>query len=369
MVKAMFEITSHKDTITVKRKLTLKKDGVLPAGVLDCEASFDLGVNLNNADGKAIVSKFASVFNGKISAKAKKQDERIEKARQQLARWLHQGESETKIRVYADTQQEEIVKDWNQFMKVDIKRVGTDALRDTLKKSPVNFDDLRLSFSNVDLQDSKMEFMTGVLDIAGRGNKGRVKTAGMATLVSGLQSLAKPITAIRGGWERNVKLLKQGADDSNTVYKNIASMRKAAAGLSARLERMKKIANASNKAAAQSAKGLDVVLEAASKHQKTARLNDHDKVVIHIQKAVSSFSSAKRASRATQISADTARLAKVLADIGKLLAEAEQISKSNTGSFMKAAMANNGANLEAQTGQASVEAALKELQLQFKMSL
>jgi hypothetical protein len=364
----MFDISSQKDTITVKRTLTLKKGGILPGGVLDCEASLDLGVPLNSAEGKGIVSKFESLFNGKISGKAKKQDERIDKARQQLAKWVHLGESENKIRNYADTQQEDIIRDWNQFMRVDIKRAATDALEDALKKTSINFDDLKLKFSTVDLQDNKMEFMTGVLNIAGRGGKGRVAQAGMATLVSGMQNLSKPLTAIQSGWERNAKLLKQGAEDANTVYKNIASMRKATAGMAARLGRMKKISEGSKKVSAQSSKGIDAVLDAMAKYHKTAKLNDQDKVVIIANKALSSFASAKKDSKSTLVKADTARLEVVLKDISKLLTEAEQLSKASTGSYMKAAKASNDAGREVKTGEDAVTAALKELRLQFKTS-
>jgi len=365
----MFDVSSQKDTITVARQLILKKDGILPGGVLDCTASIDLGVDLNNADGKAIVSKFTSVFNGKIAPKAKKQDERIEKSRQQLAKWMHQGESETKIRTYADTQQEDIIRDWNQFMKVDIKRAATDALSDALKKSSLDFASLKLKFSSVDLQDNKMEFMTGVLDIVGRGGKGRNPQAGMATLVSGMQNLSKPISTIRGGWERNMKLLKQGAEDANAVYKNVASMRKATATLSARLGRMKKISETTQKVSAQSAKGVDMVMNAMTQYQKTAKLNDHDKVVIFAAKAISSFTSAKKDSKSTLVKADTARLEAVLAQVSKLLVEAEHLSKASTNGYFKAAKASNDARKEVSNGEDSIAAALKELHLQFKQTL
>lgn len=364
----MFDVSSQKDTITVKRTLTLKKDGVLPGGVLDCQASFDLGVELNGSEGKGIVSKFETLFNGKIAGKAKKQDERIDKARQQLAKWMHLGESENKIRAYADTQQEDIVRDWNQFMRVDLKRAGYDALEDSLKKTSIKFDDLKLKFSSVDLQDNKMEFMTGVLDIAGRGGKGRVAQAGMASLVSGMQNLAKPIDAINNGWERNTKLLKQGAEDANSVYKNIASIRKATATMAARLNRMKKISESNKKIAQQSASGVEVVLGAVEKYQKTAKLNDQDKVVIIANKALSSFNNAKKDSKSTLVKADTARLEMVLKDISKLLAEAEQLSKASTSGFMNAAKASNDAGKEVKSGEDAVTAALKELRLQFKMS-
>lgn len=364
----MFDITSQKDTISIKRTLTLKKDGILPGGVLDCNASIDLGVDLNGSEGKNIVSKFDSIFNGKIGGKAKKQDERIDKARQQLAKWVHLGESENKIRSYADTQQEDIVRDWNTFMRVDIKRTATDALQDALKNTSIKFDDLKLKFSSVDLQDNKLEFLTGVLDIAGRGGMGRVAQAGMASLVSGMQNLAKPIEALNSGWERNARLLKQGAEDANTVYKNIASIRKATATMSARLDRMKKISASTQKSSVQSAKGLTAVLGAVEKYQKTAKLNDQDKVVLIANKAVSSFDSAKKDSRSTIVKAETGQLEVVLKDISKLLAEAERLSKTNTDSFLKAAKANSDVNQHTKMGGDAVTAALKELRLQFKMS-
>ncbi len=364
----MFAVSSQKDTLTVQRVLTLKKDGVLPAGVLGCTASLDLGVELKGAEGKNILSKFDSLFNGKIAGKAKKQDERIAITRQHLAKWVHLGESENKIRAYADTQQEDIIRDWNQFMRVDIKRAATEALKEALKKSALNFDDLKLRFSSVDLQDNKMEFLTGVLDIAGHGGQGRVAKAGMATLVSGMQNLEKPMAAIHAGWERNAKLLKQGAEDANTVYKNIAAMRKATAPLAARLDRMKKISASSHKVSAQNTKGGDVVLGALAKHQKTAKLNDQDKAVILASKALSALVSAKKDSKSTLVQADTTRLETVLKDISKLLAEAEQLSKASTGSYVKAAKASNDAANAVKTSGNTVADVLKELRLQFKTS-
>jgi len=359
----MFDISSQKDTISIKRSLTLKKEGILPAGVLECVASLDLGVELIGSEGKGIVSKFGSIFNGKISAKAKKQDERIDKARKQLQKWVHLGESENKIRSYADTQQEDIIRDWNTFTRVDVKRAATGALEDALKKTSISFDDLKLKFSSVDLQDNKMEFLTGVLDIAGRGGTGRVAQAGMATLVTGMQNLAKPFTAIRSGYERNVKLLKQGAEDANAMYKSIASMRKATATLNARLGRMTKIAESSNKISAQSNKGVEAVLAAMTKHHKTAKLNDEDKTAITINKALAGLAGAKKDSRATQVKPDTVRLEAVLKEVSKLLAEAEQLSKAGTSDYMSAAKACKNAGDGVQKGADAVEAALKELKL------
>ena len=362
----MFSITSQKDTITVQRTLTLKKDGVLPGGKLECTASIDLGVDLKSPDGKEVLSKFDGLFNGKITGKAKKQDERIKKARDQLAKWVHQGESENKIRLFADTQQEDIVRDWNQFMRVDIKRAAYDALQDALKKSSINYDDLKLKFSSVDIKDVDMEFMTGVLDIPGRGGQGRVATAGMAGLVSGMQNLGKPIGMVRGGWERNVSLLKQATQDAAAVQKNLMAMRKATNGMNARLARMKKISEASNKISAQNNKGVDIVMGALAKYHKAAKLNDQDKIVIIANKALSSFNAAKKGGKDTQVTSDTVRLESVLNDITKLLAEAEQLSKTSTDSFAKATKANSTANNSVKSGEDSVTAALKELRLQFK---
>ncbi len=362
----MFDITSQKDTITVKRRLTLPKDGVLPGGALDCQASIDLGVDLNSAEGKGIVSKFDSLFNGKITGKAKKQDERIHKARQQLAKWVHLGESENKIRTYADTQQEDIIRDWNQFMRVDIKRAAYDAIEDALKKTGIKFDDLKLKFSSVDLQDNKMEFLTGVLDIPGRGAQGRVSKAGMATMVSGMQNLGKPVDSIREGWERNVKLLTQGAQDAAAVQKNLNALRKAVGGLTPRLGRMKKISESSNKIAQQSAKGVDMVMREVAKYHKTAKLNDQDKVVQIASRALAAFDGARKGGKDTIVQADTARLETLLKDINKLLNEAEQISKANADQLVKAARATNAAKNNVKSGEQAVIAALKELRLQFK---
>ncbi len=363
----MFSISSQKDTITVERTLVLKKDGILPAGQLLCKASIDLGVDLKSPEGRDIVSKFDGLFNGKITSKAKKQDERIKKAREQLVKWVHLGESENKIRNYADTQQEDIIRDWNTFMRVDIKRAATDAVDDALKKSKIDFGDLKLKFSNVDLQDNKMEFLTGVLNIAGRGGKGRVATAGMAGLVTGLQNLDKPVTVVREGWERNVKLLKQATQDASTVQKNLTAMRKATNGMAARLSRMKKISEGANKISARSTKGVDALMGALAKHHKTAKLNDQDKVVIIANKALSAFNNAKKDSKQTVVSANTARLETVLGNIEKLLVEAEGLSKASTESFAGATRATNAAATSTKSGAEAVSAALKELKLQSKM--
>jgi len=43
------------------------------------------------------------------------------------------GRIGNKIRSYAYTQQEDIIRDWNSFARVDIKRAATDALEDALK--------------------------------------------------------------------------------------------------------------------------------------------------------------------------------------------------------------------------------------------
>jgi len=363
----MYSISSQKDTITFERTLVLKKDGILPAGNLVSKASIDIGVDLKSSEGRDIVSKFDSLFNGKISGKVKKQDDRIHKVRDQLAKWVHLGESENKIKQYADTQQEDIIRDWNQFMRVDIKRAATDAVEDSLKKSKINFNDLKLKFSSIDLKDNDMEFLTGVLDIPGRGGQGHVAKAGMMTLVNGMQQLGKPIGVVRGGWERNVKLLKQATQDANSVQKNLAAMRKATNGMNERLTRMKKISDGANKISIQSDKGVDIVMGALAKHHKVAKLNDQDKVVIIANKALSAFNGAKKESKETVVTSDTARLEVVLGDISKLLTEAEKLSISSTEDFASATRANNKASNNAKTGEDAVTAALKELKLQSKM--
>ncbi len=366
----MYSISSQKDTISLTRTLILKKDGVLPAGKLDCSARLDTGVDLKSPDGRAIVSKFDTLFNAKMAGKAKKQDERIAKVRAQLAKWVHLGESENKLKQYADTQQEDIIRDWNQFTRVDIKRAANDALEDAikaLKKSKIKFNDLKPKFSSTDLQDNKMEFLTGVLNIPSRGAQGRVASAGMTGLVSGMQKLEKPITTVQGGWERNVKLLKQATQDANAVQKNLSAIRKATDGMSARLSRMKKISEAAAKISAQNLKGVDIVMGSLAKHHKTAKLNDQDKVVIIANKALSSFSTVKKSGKETMVSSDTAKLETTLASISKLLKEAETLSQTSLQSYANATRANSKATASVKSGGDAVTAALKELKLKAKM--
>ena len=366
----MFSISSQKAIITLQRSLILKKDGVLPSGKLDCLARLDTGLDLKSPDGRAIVSKFDTLFNQKITGKAKKQDDRIAKVRAQLAKWVHLGESENKLKQYADTQQEDIIRDWNRFMRVDIKRAASEALEDAikaLKKPKIDPKALKLKFSNTDLQDNKMEFLTGVLDIPGRGAKGRVASAGMMTLVTGMQKLGSPISTLRSGWERNEKLLKQGVQDANAMQKNLSAMRKAAESMNTRLARMKKISEGSNKISAQSLKGVDIVMAALAKHQKTARLNDQDKVVIMANKALTALNGARKTGKETMVDAQSAKLEATLDSISRLLKEAENLSQNNLESLARTARANSKASLSAKSGEDAVAAALKELKLQAKI--
>ena len=173
----MFTISNDKNKITAKRVLKLPKSGVLPAEDLPCLITVDLGVDLNG-EGKDIVGKFGNLFNGKTSGKTKKQDDRIDKSRRMLAKMLHDGHSANKVRQFADTQQEDIIRDWNSFARVDLKRAALDAVDDSIKalgkKTSIVFKDLKIKFDSDELNDQKMNFMTGVLDLAGKkGAMGR----------------------------------------------------------------------------------------------------------------------------------------------------------------------------------------------------
>ncbi len=362
----MFSITSQKDIISIERRLNLKKSGILPAGSLLCKARLDLGVEVKSADNGNLLGNFDRIFNGKISGKAQQQDERITKARQQLEKWVHQGESENKIKNYADTQQEDIIRDWNQFMRADLKRTALDALEEALKKAKIDYSGLKIRFSSVDLKDNQMEFLTGVLAIAGRG-AGHVAASGMTTLVSGLQNLVKPMLAIESGWEKNTKLLKQGTQDAMAIQKNIMAMRKVSSGISARLSRMDKIEGANNKLSAQGIKGAGAVQAAVSKYQKIAKLNDQDKVLITLNKAHTAITATLKEADATVVKTDTIRLEAIFSNVSKLLAEAEKIAKSDTDAYARAIQANAKAIKSMKQSGASMEDALKEMKLKAKM--
>ena len=361
----MFNISSQKDIITIERTLTLKKTGILPAGSLACTSRIDIGVEVKSADGGALLGKFDRIFNGKMASKAKQQDERIIKARQQLEKWVHLGESENKIKTYADTQQEDIIRDWNSFMRVDIKRAALESLEEALKKSKHDFGSLKLRVTNVDLKDNQMEFLTGVLNIAGRGAKGRVASAGMTTLVTGLRGLTKPVSAMRSNWERNSKLVKQGAQDAVSIQKSISAMRKASAGINARLARMTKISVSNAKVSTQGEKGMGALSSALGKHRKVAKLNDQDKVVIMLDKAQASMSASVKDAI---VVSESQRLEVILGNISKLLAEAEKISLTEASAYAKALKATGTAENAVQQSGALIESALEEMKLKAKMN-
>lgn len=368
----MFSISNDKNKITCKRTLVLAKSGILPADKLDCTISVDLGIDLNAAEGKAIVGKFGNLFNSKISGKIKGQDDRIERSRKRLAKMMHDGDSENKTRQYADTEQEDIVRDWNTFSRVDLKRAALDAIDDSIKslgkKTSIVFKDLKIKFDSNSLNDQRMVFMTGVLDLAGkRGSMGRNTSGAMAGLQTTLSGINGNMRGYLGVWAANVKLYKQAAGDANAMRNNISAMGKASKSLSVRLERIKKIDAAAKsrmeKAAAQGERAVKELEKAA----KTAVLNKQQKIAAMSRAAQKSFAEARVTAKKMEMKKpETAKLASLLKDIEKQLHAAEILSKNQSETVVDSAKKANEVFNDSRKGAQAVALVLKELKNQSK---
>ncbi len=365
----MFTITNDKNKIIAKRTLKLSKSTVLPAANLLCNISVDLGIDLNG-EGKNIVAKFDKLFNGKVSKKIKKQDDQIDTARRLLARMLHENQSEAKIKQFADVQQEEIIRDWNTFARIELKRAALDAVDDSIKslgaKTSIVFKDLKIKYENNELNDQKMKFMTGVLDLAGqKGATGRKTSGGMAALVSTLGNVNTNMRGYLGGWAANVKLFKQAANDANIVRNNIAQMSKATKTLSARLERIKKIEAATKARITGSvAQGEKTVAE-LEKAAKVAVLNQQQKIAPIAKAAGKSFAEASNSAKKMDLKGtDSSKLETLLKDINNKLQTAEIMAKKQSESIMKSARIANEIFNDSKKGAQAVTMVLKELKIQ-----
>jgi len=367
----MFTITNDKNKITAKRILKLSKSGVLPAGDLPCEISVDLGIDLN-AEGKDIVGKFGNLFNGKTSGKTKKQDERIDKARKLLAKMLHDGHSENKIKQFADTQQEDIVRDWNTFARVDLKRAALDAVDDSIKalgnKTGIIFKDLKIKYDSDELTDHKLNFMTGVLDEAGKkGSMGRKTSGAMASLVATLGSVNTNMRGYLGVWSTNTKLFKQAAGDANVMRNNLSQMGKATKTLGARLERIKKIEAATKtRIQSSSAQGEKTVKE-LERAAKVAVLNKQQKIASMAKAAEKAFANASSAAKKMDTrGSESTKLDVLLKDIQKQLQVAEVMAKTQSDAVLKSAKIANEIFNDSKKGAQAVTMVLKELKIQSK---
>lgn len=344
---------------------------MLPAEDLPCSISIDLGIDLN-AEGKDIVSKFGNLFNGKTSGKTKKQDERIDKARRMLAKMLHDGHSQNKIRQFADTQQEDIIRDWNNFARADLKRAALDAVDDSIKalgkKTNIVFKDLKIKFDSDELNDQRMNFMTGVLDQAGKkGSMGRKTSGAMAALVASLGGVDTNMRSYLTVWAANVKLYKQASGDANIMRSNLTQMAKATKTLGARLERIKKI-EAATKARidGSSAQGEKTVKE-LEKAAKIAVLNKQQKIAAMAKAAEKYFGEANSAANKMNTKgAESAKLEALLKDIQKQLQAAENIAKTQSETVIKSARQANEIFNDSKKGAKAVAMVLKELKIQSK---
>ncbi len=367
----MFTITNDKNKITAKRILKLSKSGILPAEDLPCSITVDLGIDLNG-EGKQIVGKFGNLFNSKTSSKTKKQDDRIEKSRRSLAKMLHDGHSQNKIRQYADTQQEDIVRDWNNFARIDLKRAALDAIDDSIKalgkKTSVVFKDLKIRYDNTELNDQRVNFMTGVLDLAGKkGSTGRKTAGAMAALVATLGSVNTNMRGYLAAWAANVKLYKQAASDANIMHKNIAQMGKATKTLDARLDRIKKIEAATKSRVQGSLAQGEKTVKELENAAKVAVLNKQQKVASMAKAAEKSFAEASSAARKMDTKgSDSAKLNAVLKDIQKQLQAAETMAKNQSDAVIKSAKQATEIFNDSKKGAQAVAMVLKELKIQSK---
>ncbi len=367
----MFTISNDKNKITAKRVLRLPKTSVLPPENLPCSITVDLGIDLNS-EGKEIVVRFDKLFNVKTSDKIKKQDDRIDKARKMLAKMLHEGQSQVKIRQFADVQQEGIIRDWNTFARVELKRAALDAVDDSIKalgkKTNIVFKDLRIKFDNDELSDQRMNFMTGVLDLAGeKGSMGRNTAGAMAALVTTLGAINTNTRGYLTVWAANVKLYKQASGDVNIVRNNLAQMGKATKTLGARLERIKKIEAATkNRIDGSTAQGEKTVKE-LEKAAKVAALNKQQKIASMAKAAEKYFNEASSAANKMDTGgADSTKLNTLLKDIEKLLQTAENMSIKHADSVVKSARQANEILNDTKKGAQAVAMALKEMKTQSK---
>lgn len=369
----MFEISNTKNEITVEHVFDIAKTAILPAGTLTSSAEIDIGLDLKSSEGGDIVGKFDKFFNKKTASGLKKLHDRLEKTRTRLEKMLHDGEVEIKIRQYADTQQEDIIRDWNQFSKNDLKRIAADAVEDSIKalgkKTSVVFKDLKIGFSSTDMKDSQHEFLTGIINRPEDGSMGRAPTSGMSGMVSGLTNLSGNTGVITSAWEGNLKLLKQAVSDTNTLKSNIVVLDKTIQAMLKKLERIGKIETAANSkvtALVAAAEKSTDELEAA---RKTAVLNDAEKLALIVQKAQSEFTESTRKSKSIDLPVEeTAQVRQMLAQAQKHLHQASALLEKKTENIMDAARRANGTLNDTKSGEKLVAMALTELKLQSKIN-
>ncbi len=369
----MFNITNSKSEITVEHVLTLPKTSVLPAGELVCTADIDPDLDLKSSEGRDIVAKFDTLFNKKIAAGMKKQHDRIDKTRTRLEKMLHDGDSSVKIRQYADTQQEDIIRDWNNFARNDMKRVALNALEDTIKalgkKTTVVYKSLKVGYASSDTKDSQHEFLTGIIDRPEEGGgAGRNNESSMIGLRDDFASISDGFPAISAAWDSNLKLLKQAVSDAGALKSSVASLAKAAQSMEARLERIAKIEAATEAKIGVLTGLVDKSGAQLAGAQKTAVLNDAEKVAEMSRNAHSAFVQSHRRAKTVAFSPeDTGALKQELVELQKHLSKLDTLLSQKSDALLSAARTANAAHNDAKTAAKLVGAAVKEMKQQSKI--
>lgn len=351
----MFNIKVDGKQIVCTRTVTLEKVGGIAAQTLSSTIKVNLGIDMKTPMGKELAQRFKSTFDDRVNGEARKLDDKFTRARLLLAKMLKDGDNEAKIKNFADTQQESLVKDWNAFHGRYAERIARDTLGDCAKaigkEAEAEFKALKIKFDSEEMKDNRVNFLTGVLGIVGAGAATMASTGGVGAIIpmiSGAGALIGTSVAI---WDGNDKYFKQSQMDATGLAGDVAKISKALDSSLARISRIEKLRVATRARIVQATISSQKAGDTLVKAMRAAVKGKDQRQVRVIDAARRQVTGAKAEALSLRESiVETDEINKLLLDAKRLIDRAEVLARNTAGNAGEGADKAKGILKDLKTG-------------------
>ncbi|MEX0970885.1 MAG: hypothetical protein WD046_10625 [Paracoccaceae bacterium] len=351
----MLQYKSDGKQITCTHNFKLAQIGAIPAVELSCTMHFTPGLDLKSDLGKDLGKRFEATFPDRLHGELGKLEDKFSRARLQLARMLKNNDPQVKMKTFADSQQEALIADWNNFHGKYAERIAIDVLGDSAKLIGKAAEDevkkLKPKFSFDAMSDSKANFMTGVLGADGAGAVNAASTGNVGALIPMINGAGAQIGVSVTIWDGNEQIFKQSQISAGSLASDVGKISKAVQTGIIRIARIEKLRVATRarivKATIESQKAADVLTKAMR-----AALKGKDSRQIRVIDATRRQVAGTKAEalKLRDSIAPTDQILKLLTEAKSLIDQAEALAKGNAGSANDAASKAKSISKDLKTG-------------------
>jgi len=352
---AMLQIKTDGKQITCTHSIKLEKIGALAAQTLSSTLQINPGTDLKSGWGKELAKRFEATFPDRLHGEIGKLEDKFGRARLLLARMFKNNDPEVKIKSYADSQQEALVADWNSFHGKYAERIALDVLGDSAKAIDSNAEDefkkLKPKYSFDKMNDSNVNFLTGVLGTGGTGAATAASTGTVGALIPMINGAGAQIGASVTIWDGNEQFFKQSQLSAGGLATDVSKISKAVSTGIKRISRMEKLRVATRarivKATIESqkaAEGLTKAMRAALKGKDSRQI----RVIDATRRQVAGTK--VEALKLRESIPPTDQILKLLTEAKVLIDKAEDLAKGSAGNASEGAAKSKDISKDLKSG-------------------